>query len=87
MISVDIVIGTTYTTTEYIPIPDEYPDIESIPTTQYLQGADGIRAVEIKANTTSTVQINYKAVKYNILKLHYSEVGPLSLYAGLSQRP
>jgi len=87
MISVEIPITTTYATTEYIPIPSGYPDIDSIPTTQYLQGSDGLVAVNVKDYTTSSVQINHTAVKHNILKLHYEEVGLLTRYVGISERP
>ena len=87
MISVEIVIGTTYATTSSIPIPDEYPEIESISTTQYLQGIDGIAEVHVEDSGVHSVQINRTCVKYNILKLHYSEIGVLKKYAGISERP
>lgn len=88
MISVEIVISTTWNaSTSYIPIPDEYPALESIPTTQYLQGADGIMEADIRKSKAHGVQINKQAVKFNALKLHYEEIGVLKKYAGISERP
>lgn len=88
MISVDIVIGTTWdASTSYIPIPDEYPALESIPATQYLQGADGIAEAVVRNSKAHGVQIKAAAVKFNILKLRYEEIGPLKRYAGISERP
>ena len=89
MITVDIVFaGTTLdASTSYILIPDEYPSLESIPTTQYVQGNDGILEAEVRKSKAHGVQIKRQLVKHNILKLHYSEVGVLKKYAGISERP
>lgn len=88
MISVEIVISTTYdASTSYIPIPSEYPVIDSIPTTQYLQGADGIVEADVRKYKAHGVQINKQAVKYNVLKLRYNEIRLLTRYAGISERP
>lgn len=88
MITVDVLIETTWdASTSYIPIPDEYPAIDTIPTTQHLQGIDGILEADVRKSKAHGVQINKQAVKYNVLKLHYNEVGPLTRYAGLAERP
>lgn len=78
MENVDIVIETTWAaSTSYIPLPDGFAPIDWAPTTLWLQGADGIIQAN-KRNTKSTgVQINYQAVKYNVLKLRYMAVGEL----------
>ena len=76
---IDIVLGTTWTgTTSYIPLPDDQPDIRSVQTTQYLEGVDGIREVNVIKNTSRGVQINHTGVKFNAMKLHYEAVGALS---------
>jgi len=88
MISVEVIIGTTYAaSTSYIPIPSGYPAIDSIPTTQFLQGADGIIEADVRKYKAHGVQINKQAVKYNVLKLRYNEVSVLTRYAGISERP
>lgn len=88
MIATEILIETTWAaSTSYIPIPGEYPAIETIPTTQYLQGVDGVIEADVRKSEEHGVQINKQAVKYNVLKLHYNEVGPLTRYAGLAERP
>lgn len=87
MIAVDIVIGTTYATTSTIPIPDEYPALESIPTTQHIQGADGVEEALVESSEAHGVRITRTAVKDNVIKLYYSEIGPLKRYAGISERP
>ena len=88
MISVEIVISTTWdASTSYIQIPSGYPAIDSIPTTQFLQGADGIVEADVRKYKAHSVQINKQAVKYNVLKLRYNEVSLLTRYAGISERP
>jgi hypothetical protein len=73
---IDIVLETTWTgTTSYIPLPSDQPDIRSVPTTQYLEGIDGIREVNVIKSTSRGVQINHTAAKYNFLKLHYASIG------------
>lgn len=73
---IDIVLTADWTgTTSYIPLPDEHPDIRSVPTTQYLEGVDGIREVNVIKNTSRGVQINHTGKIHNILKLHYEEIG------------
>ena len=78
MIQCDVVItGTTYATTAYIPLPAGFPPIAYMPTTQFIQGGGGLLQANAKANTTTTVQINRTAVKYNVLKLRYRAVGEI----------
>ena len=78
MIQCDIIIETTWAaSTSIIPLPTGFPHIAVIPTTQYLQGADGLLEVKIRRYDPDGVQINRQAVKYNVLKLHYRAVGEL----------
>jgi hypothetical protein len=88
MIAVDVVIGTTWVaSTSYIPILDGYPDIETIPTTQYVSGVGAICPVYVRNSQEHGVQLTSAVVKYNVLKLHYNEVEALKRYVGLSERP
>ena len=78
MKAIDIMIATTWdASTSYIPLPSGCADIASIPTTQYLVGTDQVMQVAVRKNTDTGVQINYQAVKYNVLKLQYIAVGEL----------
>ena len=80
---VDVVIGTTVATTTVgadsgmISLPADYPDIGFEPTTMYLQGVNSISEVRAKKYTTNSIRINKKAVKYNVLKLRYAELGTI----------
>ena len=73
----EILVGTTYSTTSYIPLPDGAPIISYVPTTQLLIGMDIIEEVDVKKYTASGVMIDKLAVKYNRLKLRYLAVGSL----------
>lgn len=77
MEEIEILIGTTYSTTSYIPLPDDVPLISYVPTTQLLIGMDIIEEVDVKNYTTTGVMIDKLAVKYNRLRLRYAAVGAL----------
>lgn len=78
MRTIDIMIDTTWTaSTSIIPLPDGMADIAFVPSTQYLVGIDQVQEVEVLRNDDDGVQINFQAVKYNILKLTYRAVGEL----------
>lgn len=78
MRTIDIMIDTTWTaSTSIIPLPDGMADIAFVPSTQYLVGIDQIQEVEVLRNDDDGVQINFQAVKHNILKLTYRAVGEL----------
>lgn len=78
MIQCDITIETTWAaSTSIVLLPSGFPEIGWIPTTQYLQGADGLLEADIRRNDADGVQIHLQAVKYNVLKLHYRPVGEL----------
>lgn len=74
---IDIVIETAWAgTTSYIPFLDQ-PDILFMPTTQYLQGLNEVRQVNVIKYKARGVQINHTATKHSVLKLRYLEVGGL----------
>lgn len=79
MAILDIVIEATSwdASTSIIPLPNGAALLGYCPTTQYLEGSDGVLEVNVLRYETKGVQINRKAVKYNILKLHYVAVGEL----------
>jgi len=85
VIEADITYSTTVATTTVgddpgaVALPSGFPEIAHVPTTQYLQGVDGIAEVHVKGywKDTGLVRINRQAVKYNILKLHYRSLGDL----------
>lgn len=79
---IDATIGTTVASTTVggdtgmIALPGDCPLIGYVPaTTMYLQGVNSIAEVVVTKYTTRSVRINKLSVKYNVLKLHYSEVG------------
>lgn len=74
----DIVIETTWAaSTSVIPLPNDAPLIGQCPTTQYLEGSDGVLEANVRRYESNGVQINLQAVKYNVLKLRYVAVGEL----------
>lgn len=75
---VDIMLETTWAaSTSIIPIPSGFPDISTVPTTQYLIGTNEVKEVSVRRNDADGVQINYQGVKYNVLRLRYLAVGEL----------
>lgn len=75
--NIDIVIETTWAaSTSYIPVPTGL-DVAHIATTQYLQGGGGLLEADVRKYKARGVQINKAAVKYNLLKLEYAQVGTL----------
>lgn len=83
MAYVDVVIGTTVATTTVgsdsgmISLPADCSNIGFEPTTMYLQGVNSISEVRAKKYTPNSIRINKKAVKYNVLKLRYAELGTI----------
>lgn len=85
MIEVDIPYSTTVATTSgagdpgAVALPDGFPPIAFIPTTQILEGVGGLVEVHVEGywKDTGLVRIHKVAVKHNILKLHYRPVGDL----------
>ena len=80
---IDIIVGTTVATTTVgsdpgmITLPSHFGHIASVATTAYLEGGGQLLETHVKKYTTNAVRVNRQMVKYNILKLRYSEVGTL----------
>ena len=78
MYMIDIVLGTTYSTTSAVSLPGGMPPISYVPTTgHYLQGLAGFKELTLSRNGTNFVRFNKIGVKYNIVKLKYRATGEL----------
>jgi hypothetical protein len=72
-----LVVDTTYATTAAITLPSRTPDIDYMPTTQYVEGGGVVAEADVFDNTTTTFQITRQVVRNNVLMLRYVAVGEL----------
>lgn len=77
MEQIDIVATTAYLTAASLHLPDGALPIAYVPTTQYIQGIDGLVATTVTTYDATTVSLNHAIGKYNVVKLKYLAVGGL----------
>ncbi|MBC8521044.1 MAG: hypothetical protein H8D26_03510 [Methanomicrobia archaeon] len=74
---IDIVATTAYATAATLHLPAGALPIAYVPTTQYIQGIDGLVATTVTTYDATTVSLNHAIGKYNVVKLRYLAVGQL----------
>ena len=77
MEQIDIVATTAYLAAATLHLPSGAPPIAYVPTTQYIQGIDGLVATTVTTYDATTVSLNHALAKYNVVKLRYRKVGQL----------